>query len=131
MQDKKYKGYKDLKVYQKAYSLAMQIFDITKTFPKEEKYSLIDQIRRSSRSVATNIVEGWQKRLYPKLFISKMIDSLGECGETEVWLNFSLDCGYLGNSVYESFKANYEEVNRMLFGMIAKPERFVLKIKKE
>ncbi len=129
MNKRKYKGYKDLKVYQKAYSLAMQIFDITKTFPKEEKYSLTDQIRRSSRSVVTNIVEGWQKRLYPKSFISKMVDSLGECGETEVWLNFSLDCDYIGDNEYENFKSNYEEVNRMLFGMIAKPERFTLKIK--
>lgn len=107
----------------------MQIFDITKTFPKEEKYSLTDQIRRSSRSVVTNIVEGWQKRLYPKSFVSKMVDSLGECGETEVWLDFSLDCDYIGDNEYENFKSNYEEVNRMLFGMIAKPERFALKIK--
>ena len=130
MKDKKYKGYKDLIVYQKAYSLAMEIFRITKTYPKEEKYSLTDQIRRSSRSVVTNIVEGWQKRLYQKLFISKMIDALGESGETEVWLNFSLDCVYITKDKYNQLRNSYEEINRMLFGMITKPERFALKIKK-
>jgi four helix bundle protein len=130
MKDKKYKGYKDLNVYQKAYVLAMKIFDITKAFPKEEKYSLIDQIRRSSRGVVTNIVEGWHKRLSPELFISKMVDSLGESGETEVWLSFSLDCGYIDNSAYEDITDSYQEVNRMLFGMIAKPERFALRIRK-
>ncbi len=84
----KYNGYKDLKVFQLAYKLAMDIFEITKSFPKEEKYSLVDQVRRSSRSVPANIAEAWKKRLYPKMFVSKIIDAAGEAGETEVWLDF-------------------------------------------
>jgi four helix bundle protein len=99
----KYNGYKDLRVFQLAYKLAMDIFEITKTFPKEEKYSLVDQIRRSSRGVPTNIAEAWKKRLYPKMFVSKIIDAAGEAGETEVWLSFSKDADYLSIEEYEFF----------------------------
>lgn len=121
---KKYKGYKDLKVYELAYKLAMEIFEIAKTFPKEEKYSLRDQIVRSSRSIPANIAEGWKKRRYPKMFVSKIIDAAGESGETEVWLDISLDCGYIGKEKYDYFIESYDEVNRMLNGMIEKPEKF-------
>ena len=114
---KQYRGYKDLKVYQLSYKLAMEIFELTKTFPREEKYSLTDQIVRSSRSVPGNIVEGWMKRLYVKMFVSKMNDSLGESGETEVWLNFALDCSYITNETHQYFLKGYGEVNKMLFGM--------------
>ena len=93
--DRGYMGYRDLKVYKLAYSLAMDIFEETKSFPPEEKFSLIDQIRKSSRSAVTNIAEAWKKRQYPKNFVSKTIDSASEAGETEVWLDFSKDCGYL------------------------------------
>jgi four helix bundle protein len=86
-----YHGYRDLKVYQLAYQLALEIHEITKSFPKEEKYSLTDQIRRSSRSIPTNLAEAWKKRRYEKAFISKLIDCAGEAGETEVWLDFSKD----------------------------------------
>ena len=79
-----YRGYRDLKVYQMAYQLVLDIHEVTKTFPKEEKYSLTDQIRRSSRSVPANLAEAWKKRRYEKAFISKLIDSTGEAGETEV-----------------------------------------------
>jgi len=130
VQKKQYKGYRDLKVYQLSFKLAMEIFELSKTFPKDEKYSLTDQIVRSSRSVPANIVEGWMKRLYSKMFVSKMIDSLGESGETEVWLNFALDCGYISKGEHEYFIKNYTEVNRMLFGMISKPGKFILKIRK-
>ena len=85
----KYNGYKDLKVFQLAYKLAMDFFKITKAFPREEKYSIIDQIRRSSRSIPSNIAEAWKKRLYPKMFVSKLIDAAGESGETEVWINIA------------------------------------------
>lgn len=85
-----YRGYRDLKVYQLAYKLAMEIFEVTKQFPIEERFSLTDQIRRSSRSVATNIAEARKKRRYEKAFISKLIDSYGEEGETEIWLDMSL-----------------------------------------
>jgi len=119
-----YKGYKDLKVYQLAYRLAIELFEITKTFPKEERYSLTDQIRRSSRSIAANIAEAWKKRLYPKMFISKIVDAAGEAGETEVWLDFAKDTGYLIKEKYDELVSGYDEVNRMLYGMIEKPEKF-------
>ncbi len=89
------RGYRDLIVYQKSYALAMEIFEITKSFPKEERYSLTDQIRRSSRSIPANIAESWAKRVYPKVFVNKLTDSLGEENETEVWLDFSRDCDYI------------------------------------
>jgi len=120
----KYSGYKDLKVYQLSYKLAMDIFEITKIFPQEEKYSLVDQIRRSSRSVPANIAEAWKKRQYPKMFVSKIIDAAGEAGETEVWLDFSKDATYLPEESYESLISSYSEVNRMLYGMINKHEKF-------
>lgn len=91
MENRKYNGYRDLKVFHAAYKLAMEIFEITKAFPVEERYSLVDQIRRSSRSVPANLAEAWKKRLYPKMFISKIIDAAGEAGETEVWLDVSKD----------------------------------------
>jgi len=119
-----YRGYNDLKVYQLSYKLAMDIFHITKTFSKEERYSLTDQIRRSSRSIAVNIAEAWKKRIYPKMFVSKIVDAAGEGGETEVWLDFSKDNGYLTNKEYDDFISGYEEVNRMLYGMIEKSEKF-------
>jgi four helix bundle protein len=85
------RGYRDLKIYQLAYKLAMEIFNESKSFPKEESYSLTDQIRRSSRSVATNIAEGYHKRRYPNMFVSKMADPDSEGAETQVWLDFARD----------------------------------------
>jgi len=123
----KYNGYKDLKVFKLSYKLAMDIFELTKTFPKEEKYSLVDQMRRSSRSVPTNVAEAWKKRLYPKMFISKAIDAAGEAGETEVWLDFSRDARYMTIEKYADLISGYDEVNRMLYGMIDKPERFSIR----
>ena len=125
-----YNGYKDLKAFQMAYALAMDIFEITKAFPKEERYSLTDQIRRSSRSVPANLAEAWKKRLYPKMFVSKVVDSAGEAGEageTEVWIDVSKDAGYLTAEVHKELKSRYDELNRMLFGMIDKYEKFCKK----
>ena len=102
----------------------MEIQKITKIFPKEEKYSLVDQIRRSSRSVPTNLAEAWKKRRYEKAFISKLIDCAGEAGETEVWLDFSKDFGYLNENKHFELIDRYDEVNRMLYGMMDKPEKF-------
>ncbi len=119
-----YKGYRDLEVFQLSYKLAMDIFEITKTFPKEERYSLTDQIRRSSRSIPVNIAEAWKKRVYPKMFVSKIIDAAGEAAETEVWVDISKDSGYLPVEKYEELGSAYNEVNRMLYGMIEKPEKF-------
>ena len=117
-------GFRDLKVYQLAYQLAMEIFQVSKLFPVEEKYSLTDQIRRASRSVAANIAEGYRKKRYPKMFVSKMIDADGEATETQVWLDFARDCGFLSPQKQAKLISGYEEVGRMLGGMILKPERF-------
>ena len=119
-----YRGYRDLRVYQMAYQLALDIQEVTKIFPKEEKYSLTDQIRRSSRSVPANLAEAWKKRRYEKAFISKLIDCAGEAGETEVWLDFSKDFGYLNETTYHELIKRYDEVNRMLYGMIDKANKF-------
>ena len=118
------RGFRDLKVYQMAYSLAMEIFQLSKSFPSEEKYSLTDQIRRASRSVAANIAEGYRKRQYTKMFASKMADADGEATETQVWLDFACDCGYVKRQRQENFTRRYEEVGRMLGGMISHPEKF-------
>lgn len=120
-----YRGYKDLKVYNLAYKLAMEIFEETKHFPKEERYSLTDQIRRSSRSIPANIAEAWKKRRYPKMFISKITDAAGEAGETEVWLDIAKDTGYLTVEKHKYFISGYDEVNRMLYGTANKSEKFV------
>jgi len=117
-------GFRDLKVYQMAFELAMEIFQESKKFPVEEKYSLTDQIRRASRSVAANIGEGYRKKQYPKMFVSKMADADGEATETQVWLDFAHRCGYLSSLRQIELREGYEEVGRMLGGMIAHPERF-------
>jgi len=119
-----YRGFRDLKVYQLSYQLAVEIFEITKNFPKEEKYSLTNQIRRSSRSVPTNISEAWSKRRYPKSFVSKLTDSDAEASETTVWLDFSRDNEYISKEKHNYFIEKYDEVARMLFSMINTPEKF-------
>ena len=123
-----YRGYKDLKVYQLAYKLAMEIFNITKTFPGEEKFSLTDQIRRSSRSIPANISEAWKKRSYQKMFVSKIVDAAGETGETEVWLDIAKDTGYIFVEEHKELADGYDEVNRMLYGMAEKPDKFCPKL---
>ena len=122
-------GFKDLKVYQMAYKLAMEIFEISKSFPKEEGYSVTDQIRRASRSVSSNLAEGYRKRRYPKHFVSKMTDADGEASETQVWVDFSFDCRYITSEVRDSLQSRYDEVGRMLGGMADNPEKFIPKPK--
>jgi len=117
-------GHRGLKVYQLAYKLAMEIFDESKSFPKEERYSLTDQIRRSSRSVATNIAEGYRKRRYQNMFISKMADADSEATETQVWLDFAYDCNYLSQERHDELMSGYEEVGKMLGSMMITPEKF-------
>ncbi len=117
-------SFRDLIVYQKAYKLAMEIFEITKSFPKEEKYSLTDQIRRSSRSVIACICEAWAKKIYIKHFVSKLSDSLGEEYETEGWLDYSKDCKYIDVSTHSRLLGEYDEVRKMLISMINNPEKF-------
>lgn len=120
-------GHKDLKVFQLAYRLAMEIFNLSKSFPPEERYSLTDQIRRSSRSVTANIAEAYRKRQYPAAFVSKLSDSDAETAETQVWLEFARDCGYISAQNCQRLYTDYKEVGRMLGGMIANPERFAPK----
>lgn len=119
------KDFRSLRVYQLAYTLAMEIFQFTKTFPKEETYALVDQVRRSSRGVCSNIAEGYRKRIYPNHFKSKMTDADGECSETMVWLDFSKDCNYLPSEQHDLLKTGYNEVGRMLGAMINNPEKFL------
>ena len=118
------RGHRDLKVFQLSYKLAMEIFNESKSFPKEERYSLTDQIRRSSRSVAANIAEGYRKRRYPNMFVSKMANADSEGAETQVWLDFAHDCGYLSQEHLDELIIGYEEVGRMLGSMMATPEKF-------
>ncbi len=118
------KGHRDLKAYQLSYQHAMDIFKISRTFPEDERYSLTSQIRRSSRSVAANLAEGYRKRQYRSMFISKMADCDAEATETQVWLDFARDCGYLSPECHGQLTAGYQELGRMLNGMIAKPESF-------
>ena len=121
-----YRGHRDLKVYQLAYRLALDIFRLTKSFPTEERYSLTDQIRRSSRSVCANIAEGFRKRRYPNMFVSKLADADAEATETQVWLDFACDCGYLEPAQHSALIQSYEEVGRMLGSMLNQPEKFGL-----
>ena len=117
-------GFRGLKVYQLAFKLAMEIYQVSKQFPPEERYSLTDQIRRASRSVASNIGEGYRKKLYPKVFVNKMTDADGEAAETQVWIDFASACGYISESLQQKWLEGYEEIGRMLGGMIRHPERF-------
>jgi four helix bundle protein len=119
-----YRGFRDLIVYQKSYKLALEIFEIIKSYPKEEKYLLIDQIQRSSRSVPANISEAWVKRKYPKSFVSKLLDSLAEESETEFWIDMSKDCKYIDDQLHKSLLDQYQEVAKMLNSMINNPDKF-------
>ncbi|HBS84997.1 MAG: four helix bundle protein [Bacteroidetes bacterium GWF2_38_335] len=121
---KKIRSHRDLKVFQLSFEAGMQIFEMTSSFPKEEKYSLIDQIRRSSRSVSGNIAEAWRKRKYPKSFISKLTDSEGEAAETQVWLEYSLSCKYITKERYDELFDKYEHIMAMLINMYTKPDQW-------
>jgi four helix bundle protein len=112
--DVKVADYKDLRVYQLAFESAMEIFELSRVFPTEEKYSLTDQMRRSSRSVCANIAEAWRKRRYEAAFISKLSDADGEATETEVHLDFALRCGYLQKDLHAQLKDKYDHICRQL-----------------
>ena len=117
-------SFKSLLAYEKSYVLAMNVFQVSKNFPKVEQYSLTDQIRRSSRSVTANIAEAYRKRRYPKHFISKLTDADAENSETQVWLQYSHDCGYLTPLENEKLIKQSLEVGRLLEFMIRNPEKF-------
>jgi len=119
------KSAKDLRVYKKAYSLAMDIFRLSKHWPAEEKYSLTDQIRRSSRSVCANLREAWAKRRYEAHFISKLTDADGENGETDTWLDFALDCQYLKQVDHRRLTAESKAIGSMLGAMLNNTSPFL------
>jgi four helix bundle protein len=119
--------FRDLEVYQLAMDSAMRIFELSKQFPAEERYSLTDQIRRSSRSVCTNIAEAWRKRRYPNAFVSKLSDSDAEAAETQVWLEFASKCGYLNQSLVEKLDKTYDHIMGKLVNMMTRPEQWVIK----
>lgn len=117
-------SFKDLTVYKKAFDLAMKIYMVSKSFPKEEKYSLTDQIRRSSRSVAVCIAEAYRKRQYQAHFISKTTDSDMENSETQVWLDFALACNYIEDSFKKELEQQSIEVGKLLNHMLQYPEKY-------
>ena len=118
---------KDLRVYQGAYSLAMEIFQLSLDFPPEEKFALASQIRRSSRSICLNLREAWAKRRYEAHFLSKLTDSDGENSETESALDFAKDCGYLAADKHKDLTARCREIGRMLGGMMKNPTPFLIR----
>ena len=121
------KSFRDLTVYKKAFSLAMEIFEMSKQFPSEEKYSLTDQIKRSSRSVCSSIAEAYRKRNYPAYFVSKTSDADMENSETRVWLDFALACNYVSEEKRNNLEANSIEIGKLLNHMIEHPEKYTRK----
>jgi len=115
---KKFHSHRDLEVYQKGFDAAMAVFEMSKSFPAEERYSLTDQIRRSSRSICSNIAEAWRKRRYEAAFVSKLSDAEGEAAETQVWLEFAVRCDYLPRNKAVPLYRQYEEILRMIVAMI-------------
>lgn len=116
--------YRKLLAYQKAFELAMRIFEITKRFPPEEKYSLTDQFRRASRSVCANFAEACRRKAYRRHFLSKLYDSLTENAETEVWIKFSVRCGYISQDEHDELFSDNDEVARLICYMIDNPDKF-------
>ena len=120
----KIRSHKELEVYKISFDAAMKIFEISKRFPKEETYSLTDQIRRSSRSVCGNLAEAFRKRRYPKAFISKLSDSEGEAAETQTWLDFAFNCKYIAIEELRELNATYENIIGKLVIMSLHPENW-------
>jgi len=118
------KFHQDLKGFQKSFAVAMQIFELSKQFPKEETYSLTDQIRRSSRSVSANISEAWGRRKYEKSFVEKLTDSEGEARETQTWLQFSAACQYITENQFENLNKQYNEIIGMLVVMMGQSSKW-------
>jgi four helix bundle protein len=122
----KIQTHRDLVVYQKAFSAAMRLYELTKVFPKEETYSLTDQVRRSSRSVCANLSEGWRKRRYEAAFINKMCDSEAEAAETQTWIEFAVGCGYIARDTGLELYREYEGIIAALVTISNNPAKWVL-----
>ncbi|MGB3204828.1 MAG: four helix bundle protein [Crinalium sp.] len=121
------KDHKDLEIYQMAFDAAMKIFELSKKFPLEEKYSLTDQVRRSSRSVCANLAEAWRKRRYEAAFVAKLNDCEAEAAETQTWIEFSVRCNYLNIEVGRELYATYNRVLGGLVNMIKNPSPWLIK----
>jgi len=124
--EQKVRSHRDLEVYRLGVDVAMDIFQRTRRFPREERYSLVDQIRRSSRSVCANIAEAWRKRRYEAAFVSRLNDAEAEAAETQVWLEFSVQCGYLDNGLGRELYATYDRILGKLVSMIIHPEHWTI-----
>ncbi len=120
----KIRSHRELETYKLAFESSMKIFELTKTFPKEERYSLTDQMRRASRSVSANLAEAFRKRKYPKAFVSKLSDSEGEAAETQVWLDYALKCNYIDMSIYIKLYEKYDHILGKLVSMSMQPEKW-------
>ena len=121
---KRIRSVRELEVYKLTLDTAMEIFEISKSFPKEETYSLTDQVRKSSRSVCTSLAEGWRKRRYKAMFINKLSDAAQEAAETQTWLEFALACKYIDKGIFEKLDEKYEHIFAMLFTMEQKTDSF-------
>ena len=121
------RSYRELRVYQNAFAAAMKIFEITKSFPTEEKYSMVDQMRRSSRAVCSNMAEAWRKRRYPAHFASKLTDCEGEADETRVWLEFALASGYVADKLFNELDLKYALVLGQLVTMRTESHKWTIK----
>ena len=119
--------FRELEVYQLAMESAMRIFELTKRFPPEEKYSLTDQIRRSSRSVCANLAEAWRKRRYPKAFVSKLSDAEAEAAETQVWLEFAKKCSYMTPDLAYELDKTYDHIQGKIVNMLRHPEQWTIR----
>ncbi|MFN8514223.1 MAG: four helix bundle protein [Thermomicrobiales bacterium] len=118
--------FRELNVYQGAFEAAAEVFELTKRFPTEERFSLTDQMRRSSRSVCANIAEGWRKRRYPAAFVSKLSDADAEATETQVWLDFALQCGNIDDGTHRDLSTRYDHIAAQLVRMMSAPEQWCL-----
>ena len=127
----KIKSVRDLEVYELAFGTAMEIFQITKGFPQEEKYSLVDQIRRSSRSICSNLAEAWRKRRYKAVFKNKLTDAMQEASETQTWLDFCFACNYIDQNKFNELDQKYEHILAMLNSMEMKADSFCFTSVKE
>src|SRR5512136_1354637 len=123
--------FRELNVYKMAMEVALKIFALSKEFPLEEKYSLTDQVRRSSRSVCANIAEAWRKRRYPNAFVSKLNDAESEAAETQVWLEMAVRCGYLDQAASATLEQEYEHILGKLVIMISHPDQWTIRTVRE
>jgi four helix bundle protein len=121
------RSYRDLRVYQNAFAAAMRIFEITRRFPADEKFSMVDQMRRSSRAVCSNMAEAWRKRRYPAHFVSKLTDAEGEADETRVWLEFAQASRYISGEEFNELDLNYDLVLGQLVKMHSQPEKWTVR----